>query len=105
MPEAMRVEIRAGRLYLPAQTYESALAGHAAVALLARDGHWWLIPLKSGAGGLQIKQRTARGDRVIEAREFLRAQGVEDSAPPACFRLEFDAGRGAFRLACAAAPQ
>lgn len=93
------VEARSGRLYVPAQTYEQLLAGFAAVALLVRDGDWWLVPLKAGAGGLQLKQRSARGDRVVEAQEFLRAQGIDDGQDPATFRLEFDPGRGAYRLA------
>lgn len=92
------VEVRAGRLYVPAQTYELVLAGFPAVALLVRDGGWWLIPLKAGAGGLQLKQRNARGDRVVEAQEFLRSQGVDDAQEPMTFSLEFDTGRGAYRF-------
>lgn len=98
------VEVRAGRLHVPAQTYEAVLAAFSAVALLARDGGWWLIPLKAGAGGLQLKLRNARGDRVIEAQEFLRSQGVEDAHEPATYCLAFDAARGAYRLALAAQP-
>ncbi len=93
------MEVRSGRLYVPAQTYERVLAGFTAVALLVREDGWWLIPLKAGAGGLQLKQRSARGDRVVEAQEFLRSQGVDDAQEPALFRLEFDPGRGAYRLA------
>ena len=96
------VEIRAGRLYVPAQTYERVLTGFPAVALLASENAWWLIPLKAGAGGLQLKQRNARGDRVGEAQEFLRSQGVEDAQEAATYSLEFDAKRGAYRLTFAA---
>jgi hypothetical protein len=92
------VEVRAGRLHVPAQTYERVLDGFPAVALLARDDGWWLIPLKAGAGGLPLKQRNARGDRVIEAQEFLRSQGVDDAQEPMTFSLEFDTGRGAYRF-------
>jgi hypothetical protein len=93
------VEVRGGRLYVPAHVHERELAGFPSVALLARDGSWWLIPLKAGAGGLQLKQRSSRGDRVVEAQEFLRANGVDDAQAPLFFRLEFDPGCGAFRLA------
>lgn len=99
MSEALEVELRAGRLYVPVATYERALVGYPAVALLARDDAWWLIPLKGGAGGLQLKLRTARGDRVVEAQEFFRAQGLEDTHEPRTLELEFEPSRGAFRLA------
>jgi hypothetical protein len=96
--EALQVELRTGRLYLPVETYEHALVGYPAVALLARDDAWWLIPLKGGAGGLQLKLRTARGDRVVEAQEFFRAQGLEDTHEPRTFDLQFEPSRGAFKL-------
>jgi hypothetical protein len=93
-----RVEVRGGRLYVPAPTYRGTLAGCTAVALLVREGDWWLVPLAAGAGGLQLKQRTAGGDRVVEAQEFLRSQGVEDTAPATWLKLEHAAALGAFRL-------
>jgi hydrogenase maturation protease len=91
-----------GRLHLPARTHARALAGCAAVALLADAGRWWLLPLRSGAGGLQLKQRNASGDRVVEAREFLRAQGLDDGAALA-LTLRFVAERGGYELVPAAA--
>jgi len=99
MDEALPVELRDGRLYVPVQTYEHALSGCCGVALLARDDQWWLFPLQGGAGGLQLKQRTARGDRVVEAQEFFRAQGIDEAQPPLALQLEFEPDRGAFRLA------
>jgi hypothetical protein len=101
--EDLVVELRAGRLYVPVATYEHALVGYPAVALLARDGAWWLIPLKGGAGGLQLKLRTARGDRVVEAQEFFRAEGLEDTHEPRTFELAFEPSRGAFKLVAPAA--
>lgn len=103
MPEALEVELRSGRLYVPVATYEQALAGYSAVALLAREDGWWLIPLKGGAGGLQLKLRTARGDRVVEAQEFFRSQGLEDTHEPRTFELAFEPSRGAFKLVAPAA--
>jgi hypothetical protein len=95
------VELRGGRLYLPASTHEQVLESYPAVALLARDHAWWLIPLAAGAGGLQLKQRTARGDRVVESQEFFRAQGLEDTHEPQMLELEFEPSRGAFKLVTA----
>ncbi|MEW5834429.1 MAG: hypothetical protein ACOZJZ_23345 [Pseudomonadota bacterium] len=98
MGSPLVVELRAGRLHVPASTYEQALQGCPAVALLERDHAWWLIPLAAGAGGLQLKLRTARGDRVVEAQEFFRAQGLEDTHEPRTLGLEFEPSRGAFKL-------
>lgn len=79
--------------------HDGALQRCPAVALVARDGQWWLLPLLGGAGGLQVKLRNAAGDRVVEAQEFFRAQGVHDDAPPRTLQLVAEPGQGAFRLA------
>ena len=68
-----------GRLHLTHSAYARYLRNCPAVALMVRDARWLLMPLLSGAGGLQVKQRNAQGDRVIEAQEFFRSQGHEDS--------------------------
>lgn len=91
--------LRQGRLHIPAAVFDGHLAGSTAVALLARDGHWWLLPLLAGAGGLQIKLRNPRGDRVVESQEFFRSQGWEDTAAATEFTLQLDLASGAFRLA------
>jgi hypothetical protein len=56
------------------------------------------VPLLAGAGGLQVKLRNARGDRVVEVREFLRQQGIEDDSPALTVRLARDPQRGGFEL-------
>ena len=103
MAEPPRLMLREGRLHIPAAVFDGHLAGSTAVALLARDGHWWLLPLLAGAGGLQIKLRNPHGDRVVETQEFFRSQGWEDAAAATEFTLQFDRAKGAFRLAPTAA--
>lgn len=99
MPDAAaRVQLRAGRLHVAREVYDAWLAGCPALALMARDGQWLLLPLLGGAGGLQIKIRNARGDRVVESQEFFRQQGLEDDHPPREFALEPVPERGALRL-------
>jgi hypothetical protein len=104
----LRATIVDGRLHLPAATYDAALAGCVAVAVLADDDRWWLLPLKAGAGGLQVKLRSAAGDRVVEVREFLRAQGIDDAAGPIDVRLRFVPPRGGYEMVppggCVTAP-
>lgn len=98
MVEPACVELRSGRLHIPAAVYEELFTGCPSVALLARDGAWWLMPLLAGAGGLQVKLRNAHGDRVVEAQEFFRAQGLEDTPVTRRWELRFVEGSGAFQL-------
>ena len=91
------VQVRGGRLYLARRVHDECLGGCTSVALLVRDGGWWLLPLRAGAGGLQVKLRNAHGDRVVEAQEFLRSQGVEDEHTLE-LGLVAEPALGAFRL-------
>jgi hypothetical protein len=88
-----------GRLHLTCAAYERHLSGCVAVALLARDREWLLLPLHAGAGGLQVKLRNARGDRVVESQEFFRSQGIEDSDEIQPLDLRGDPARGLFLIA------
>ena len=94
----MELWLQNGRLHLSAAAYERHLRACAAVALLERERQWLLFPLASGAGGLQVKLRNPRGDRVIESQEFFRAQGLEDSPRPRPLRLEPDHSQAALRI-------
>jgi len=80
--EVTDVKIARGNIYLARETCEQFLAGIESVALLHRDAAVLVVPLQRGsAGGLLLKVRNARGDRVIHAQEFLRGNGfVEDFA-------------------------
>lgn len=74
------VVIARGNLYLSRELCDARLAGVASVALLVRDGRVVIVPLAGQSpGGLLLKQRNARGDRVVHAQEFFRAQGIAES--------------------------
>jgi len=92
------VQVRDGRLHIPGQVYERVLLNCPSLALLVRDGRWQLLPLFGGAGGLLIKMRNARGDRVVEAQEFLRSQGFEQGHEPVEFDLDPQPEGGGFQL-------
>jgi hydrogenase maturation protease len=67
------ISVARGNLYLPREICEAYLPGAASVALLARNQQVLIVPLTpDSAGGLLLKQRNARGDRVIHAQEFFR---------------------------------
>lgn len=81
-PSAMleEVGIARGNLYLSRELCDARLAGVAAVALLVREGRVMIVPLAGQSpGGLLLKQRNSRGDRVIHAQEFFRTQGIAES--------------------------
>lgn len=92
------VWLHQGRLHLTEAAYRRHLDGCVAVGLLARDDEWLMLPLRAGAGGLQIKLRNARGDRVIEAQEFFRTHGREDSQQIQALCLSEDPQRGELRI-------
>ncbi len=74
-----QVRLRAGRLYLDAATSLTYLPQREAVTLFRRDDDLFIIPLQSAAGGYLLKMRTAAGDRVIDAEDFFREHGLDDS--------------------------
>ena len=95
------IELRNGRLHIPGDVHAEHLYACDAVGLLVRDGAWLLMPLRSGAGGLQVKLRNARGDRVVESQEFFRSLGLEDDAASSAVALFADVGEGMLRMVLA----
>ncbi len=74
------VSVLRGNLYLARETCDQYFPDIQSVALIAREEMVMIVPLTlESGGGLLLKIRNARGDRVIHAQEFFRAQGfVED---------------------------
>lgn len=93
-PAALRVS--RANLYLSRECCEQFLPAAQAVALLEREGQVLIVPLMPGsAGGLLLKQRNGRGDRVIQAQEFFREHGyLEDFEQRSC-ALRWDPERAA----------
>lgn len=81
--------VSAGNLYLSCEACERYLTGIESVALLSRDAGVLIVPLtRESSGGLLLKIRNARGDRVIHAQEFFRSHGYGE---------DFEAHRVAMR--------
>lgn len=91
-----RLLVSRANLYLTRELCEQFLPVAQSVALLEREGKVLIVPLMPGsAGGLLLKQRNVRGDRVIHAQEFFREHGyLEDFVQRSC-ALQWEAERAA----------
>ena len=84
------VTIGAGSLRLPSATYTQFFGGVSSAALVSRDGQVWLLPLRGPvAGGLLLKQRNLRGDRVMLATDFLAPLGLGPEAGERGFEVRW----------------
>lgn len=76
--DSRSVRIARGSIYLDRELCDLYLPGIESVAALSREGRVFLLPLRgTAAGGLLLKVRNARGDRVVHALEFLRTLGID----------------------------
>ncbi len=84
-PAPHAIRIARGSVYLSRELCDQYLPGVSTIALLFKDGLVFLLPLHgTTAGGVLLKIRNARGDRVAHAVEFLRTLGIEADAPERC---------------------
>jgi hydrogenase maturation protease len=74
-----RIEIRRGNIYVEAGVYARYFGGLESLVLLRRDEKLLLLPVRhAAAGGLLLKIRNTRGDRIVHAQEFFRDQGLDE---------------------------
>jgi hypothetical protein len=86
-----RVQIARGSIYLDRDLCQRFLPNVSCVAAMVRDGQVYLLPLRGpAAGGMLLKVRNARGDRVLHADEFLRTLGISADAPERSVRTRWD---------------
>ena len=71
------LQIKAGSLRLSKELYDRYFDGRDGALLMVNDGRMQIVPVDQVAGGLLVKQRNLRGDRVIHGAEFFRAHDVE----------------------------
>jgi hypothetical protein len=74
------VIVRRGSIHLARAVHDRYFPGLEAVVLLRRDDDLLILPVRqAAAGGYLLKLRNSAGDRVVDAADFLRANGVDDS--------------------------
>lgn len=78
-------KIQNGKIYLDHDLYNTYYAGTGSVALIVREGDLFLMPVVSQAqGGLLCKIINAKGDRMVDAVDFLRRLKLDLPEPISC---------------------
>lgn len=91
---ASRISIARGNIYIPAELHEKYLGDAEAVAVIPDDHGILVIPLiQTSAGGMLLKLRNLRGDRVVHAQEFFRTRGYVENATERFFDVRWLAER------------
>jgi hypothetical protein len=95
-----RVRIQDGSFYLDAAVYDAYFHGLDALGVLQQGDELALVALRpGGSGGSLVKIRNARGDRVIVARELMRALDLDQQAPIE-LTARWDAELAALKMPC-----
>jgi len=94
---APQIRVKRGHLRIPSEVYARYFDGREGALFIERDQRLFLIPVDDTTGGILVKRRTAAGDRVVDASEFLRAKGWDAAGDYAC-RASWDGELGALAL-------
>jgi hydrogenase maturation protease len=87
------VVVTRGSIYLAREICENYFANLEAVILLRRDNDLLIMPVRdAAAGGYLLKLRNGAGDRVVNAGDFFRLNGVDDGVER-CLRAFWSAER------------
>jgi len=77
----LQVWLRQRRLYMARTAYDTHFGGGASVILLRQGADLLVLPVRHAAsGGYVLKIRNAAGDRVVDAGDYFRDQGLADNA-------------------------
>jgi hypothetical protein len=91
--------VAAGNLYLSREVCQRFLPGIESVALIRRDSRVLIVPLtRESGGGLLLKYRNSRGDRVIQAQEFFRSHALSEARDSRRVAIHWDDSAAALVL-------
>ncbi len=98
-PEQLQVTIARGNIYVPFEICETYFKGIECVALMPHEEGVLLIPLiQQSAGGLLLKIKNLRGDRVVHAQEFWRQHGYVEDFVERAYPVRWSSERAALLL-------
>jgi len=72
-----QIRLSNGNLYLDSELYETYFNSIQSVALLERESLFLMMPVQQAGGGLLLKIKNAKGDRMVHAIEFFQQYGLE----------------------------
>ena len=92
----MTLTLQRGALHFTRALYERHFAPLSGVVLLRHENDLLVMPVRlAGAGGYLMKIRNAAGDRVVDAAELFRENGITDDATARELTASWQEERGA----------
>lgn len=67
-----QIILKNGNLYLNSELYDTYFDTINAVALLKQESIFLIMPVQQAGGGLLLKIKNAKGDRIVHAIEFFQ---------------------------------
>ena len=67
-----QITLKNGNLYLDSELYDTYFNRINAVALLKQESTFLIMPVQQAGGGLLLKIKNAKGDRIVHAIEFFQ---------------------------------
>lgn len=72
-----QLRLKNGNIYLDRALYETYFSAIHSVVLLKQASLIQMLPVQQAGGGLLMKIKNAKGDRVVHATEFFQQHGIE----------------------------
>lgn len=99
MSKNLQVKVARGNIYVPLETYETYFKNIESVALLPHEKGILLFPLiQQSAGGLILKIKNLRGDRVVHSQEFFRNNNLEELFDEVFYDVSWETERHALLI-------
>ncbi|MBL4762751.1 MAG: hypothetical protein JKY93_08635 [Gammaproteobacteria bacterium] len=69
--------LKNGNIYLDSELYETYFSAINSVVLIKKESLIQMLPVQQAGGGLLLKIKNAKGDRIVHATEFFQQHGLE----------------------------
>ena len=70
--------LKNGNLYLDNDLYETYFSSINSVVLIKKESLFLMMPVQQASGGLLLKIKNAKGDRIVHAIEFFLLHGIDE---------------------------